>query len=228
MEEESVCLGRGCGWGAVCHFTMRKNTSDVRIWFFDKSNIFPVSCFVLQVNKLMGIKDVDVEIEMCGPLLHHEHNSFFRFILQGILNTKERLFKMGVKGVKDDLCSLYKEEIESNTSFNGARKKLSRTHLLMVQGLQHPLVFLLWLIEYLLLSSQRSVGLEPRFESLIKKKLYLCVLHHSLVYLGHPQQGNISKVSPKLGAGKQKTFMSSWVLGKRKVFKILIATEPND
>ena len=78
------------------------------------SNIYSISSFILQVNKLIDIEDVDAKTRRDVSRIHHqEHNFLCWFILKERRNIKGRLLTMGVNGVEDDLCIFCKEEVES-------------------------------------------------------------------------------------------------------------------
>ena len=107
--------GDGFFIGFVNHIRLKENTRDVKVWSYDKSVSFSVCNLVLQVTMLME----------CVNLLSEQGRLAWRnlappraqlhtwFILQGRLNTRERLFRYRANKIEDDHCALCKDEAET-------------------------------------------------------------------------------------------------------------------
>ena len=100
---------------AVNRIELRENTRDERVWSFHNSLGFSVSNFVLQVNRNM--KEADPRTSQgrlaWSNLMPPRVQLHVWFVLQGKLNTKERLFRYGIEGIEDDQCIFCNEEPES-------------------------------------------------------------------------------------------------------------------
>ncbi|XP_047978375.1 uncharacterized protein LOC125220259 [Salvia hispanica] len=89
-----------------------ENVNDRRVWSSDLSNSFSVSNFGLQVTK---ITEDESSPQAQGRLTWRNiapprAQLQVWFLLQGKINTKERLFRLGAARIEDDRCILCKEE----------------------------------------------------------------------------------------------------------------------
>ena len=110
-EEELV----GNFYSVVNRLELRENTRDERMWAFNGSLGFFVSNFMLQVTKSLEngnttTNQYSLAWKNSAP---PRAQLLVWFILQGRLNTKDRLIRWGIPGIEDDRCIFCKEEPET-------------------------------------------------------------------------------------------------------------------